>query len=228
MTPPSDSPSGTGTAPQHGTEPPDASRGGSLAALANMSWQILLTTGLAAIALGVVVLAWPEETLRVVGVLFGIYLLVIGVFQLVAAFGTHVPGHLRALHFLTGALSVLLGLICFRGTLQSILLLALWIGFSWLLRGTMVTATAVSAPDTPVRGWMLFTGIIGMLAGIVLIVSPFTSIGALTLAAGIMAIVLGVIEVFHAIRMRIEVGRLAPGTSAERRPAFRSQPHPQH
>ncbi|MCF3119150.1 HdeD family acid-resistance protein [Streptomyces arenae] len=228
MTSPSDSPQEPALRPQQGIEPQGASLGGSLAPLANMGWQILLTTGLAAIALGVVVLAWPEETLRVVGVLFGVYLLVIGVFQLAAAFGTHIPGHLRALHFVTGALSVLLGLICFRGTLQSILLLALWIGFSWLLRGTMVTATAASAPDTPARGWTLFTGIVGMLAGIVLIVSPFTSIGALTLTAGIMALVLGVIEVFHAIRMRIEVGRLAAGTTAERRPLFRSQPHPQH
>ncbi|MEV7380644.1 HdeD family acid-resistance protein [Streptomyces lydicus] len=226
MTSPSDSSPGTGTAATHGTEPRGAPLDGSMAVVANMGWQILLTTGLAAIALGVLVLAWPQETLRVVGVLFGIYLLVIGVFQLAAAFGTHVPGHLRALHFLTGALSVLLGLICFRGTLQSILLLALWIGFSWLLRGTMVTATAASAPDTPARGWMLFTGIIGMLAGIVLIVSPIASIGALTLVAGIMAIALGLIEVFHAIRMRIEAGRLAPGTPAERRPLFR--PHPQH
>jgi Uncharacterized conserved protein len=228
MRSPSASPTGTGTAPQHGTEPPDAFLGGSLSGLANMGWQILLTTGLAAIALGIVVLAWPGETLRVVGVLFGIYLLVIGVSQLAAAFGTHVPGHLRALHFLTGALSVALGLICFRGTMESILLLALWIGFGWLLRGIMVTATAASAPDTPARGWMLFTGIIGMLAGIVLIVSPFTSIGALTLAAGVMAIVLGVIEVFHAVRMRIDVGHLAAGTDAGRRPVDRSQPHPQH
>ncbi|WP_030243153.1 MULTISPECIES: HdeD family acid-resistance protein [unclassified Streptomyces] len=229
MTSSSDFPSSTGTGPRYGAEPRDTSLGGGLAPLANMSWQILLTTGLASIALGVVVLAWPEETLRVVGILFGVYLLVIGVFQLAAAFGTHVPGHLRALHFLAGALSVLLGLICFRGTLQSILLLALWIGFSWLLRGTAVTATAASTPDTPARGWMLFTGIIGMLAGIVLIVAPFASIGALTLTAGIMAIVLGVIEVFHAIRMRVDVGRLSPGTSAHRRrPLFRSQPHPQH
>ncbi|MGW0630846.1 HdeD family acid-resistance protein [Streptomyces sp. NPDC002758] len=228
MASPSDSTSGTGPPRPRGTEPQDASVTESLGALANMGWQILLTTGLAAIALGVVVLAWPKETLRVVGVLFGIYLLVTGVFQLAAAFGTHVPGHLRALHFLTGALSVLLGLICFRGTLQSILLLALWIGFSWLLRGTTTTATAASAPAMPARGWMLFSGIIGMLAGIVLIVSPFTSIAALTLAAGIMAIVLGVVEVFHAIRMRVEAGRLAPGAAAERRPLFRSQPHPQH
>ncbi|MFE4816561.1 HdeD family acid-resistance protein [Streptomyces sp. NPDC056704] len=224
MTTPSD-PSGTG--PPSRTEPPDTTAE-RLGALANLGWQILLTTGLAAIALGVVVLAWPEETLRVVGVLFGVYLLVIGVFQLAAAFGTHVPGHLRALHFLTGALSVLLGLICFRGTLQSLLLLALWIGFSWLLRGIMVTATAASAEAMPARGWMLFSGIIGTLAGIVLIVSPFTSIAALTLVTGIMAIVLGAVEVFHAVRMRVEVGRLAPGATAERRPLFRSQPHPQH
>ncbi|MET9908517.1 HdeD family acid-resistance protein [Streptomyces sp. NPDC006476] len=225
MTPPSD-PSLTGA--QFGKEPQDDSSTERFGALANMGWQILLTTGLAAIALGVVFLAWPGETLRVVGVLFGVYLLVTGVFQLAAAFGTHVPGHLRALHFITGALSIVLGLICFRGAMESILLLALWIGFGWLLRGIMVTATAASTAAMPARGWMLFSGIIGMLAGIALIVAPFASIAALTLTAGIMAIVLGVVEVFHAIRMRIEVGRLASGTAAERRPLFRSQPHPQH
>ncbi|MBC7273013.1 MAG: HdeD family acid-resistance protein [Streptomyces sp.] len=225
MTHPSDSP---GTGPSRVTEPQDAPLTEGLGALANMGWQILLTTGLATIALGVVVFAWPEETLRVVGVLFGIYLLVTGVFQLAAAFGTHVPGHLRVLHFLTGALSVLLGLICFRGTLQSIFLLALWIGFGWLLRGIMVTAAAASAEDMPARGWQLFYGIISTVAGIVLIVSPFTSIAALTLAVGVMAVALGVVEVFQAIRMRVEVGRLAPGgTAAQRRPLFH-RPHPQH
>ncbi|MEU6120229.1 HdeD family acid-resistance protein [Streptomyces sp. NPDC047117] len=208
------------------TSPSDASVTGSLSALANRSWQFALTTGLATISLGVVVLAWPGETLRIVGVLFGIYLLVTGVFQLASAFGTHVPGHLRALHFLTGALSVLLGLVCFRGTLQSILLLALWIGFSWLVRGIMMTTTAASAPDMPARGWMLFFGIIGILAGIVLVVLPVTSIAALTLTVGVMAIVLGVVEAFHAVRMRIDVGRLVQGTTHRRRPLF--HPHPQH
>ena len=178
-----------------------------------MAWQFLLIMGLAAIALGVLVLAWPVQTLRVVGVLFGIYLLATGVFQLAAAFGTHVPRHLRVLHFVAGALFILLGLVCFRGTLQSILLLALWIGFGWLLRGIMVTATAVSAEDIPARGWQIFSGIIMALAGIVLIVSPFSSIAALALVVGIMAIVVGAVEVFHAVKMRVELGRLTEGTS---------------
>ncbi|WP_052863057.1 HdeD family acid-resistance protein [Streptomyces niger] len=227
MTSSSDSTS-SGTDPLTGAAPQDAAVPQSLAPLANAGWQFLLTAGLATIALGVVILAWTGETLRVIGVLFGIYLLVTGVFQLAAAFGTHVPGHLRALHFLTGALSVLLGLICFRGTLQSLLLLALWIGFSWLVRGIMMTVATVSAKAVPARGWTLFYGIISMLAGIVLIVSPLTSIAALTLTVGILAIVLGVVEVCHAVRMRVAVGRLARGTETRRRPLFHSRPHPQH
>ncbi|MFI9359291.1 HdeD family acid-resistance protein [Streptomyces lydicus] len=229
MASPSDSTSDAGAPRPAGTEPQGASAAETLGALANAGWQIALTAGVAAVALGVVVLVWPKETLQVIGVFFGIYLLLVGAFQLAAAFGAHVPAHLRALHFLAGAVSVLLGLICFRGTLQSILLLALWIGFGWLLRGIMVTATAVSAPAMPARGWMVFSGIIGMLAGMVLIVAPFASIAALTLVTGIMAIVLGVVEVFHAIRMRVEVARLLPGTAPKRRrPLFHHTPHPQH
>lgn len=185
--------------------PPSAPRqpyGGALGALAGAMWQVLLTAGVAAIALGVFVLVWPKATLHVIGVLFGVYLLVSGVFQLAGAFGSHVPGHLRALGFVSGALCVLLGLICFRGAAESILLLALWIGFGWLLRGVMLTAVALSTEGLPARGWQLFLGVVTFLGGIVLIVSPFGSIAALAVVAGIWLIVLGVTEIAHAVRLR--------------------------
>ncbi|QHC22749.1 HdeD family acid-resistance protein [Streptomyces sp. GS7] len=218
-----------GNVPPRETRPEGASPGGeALGALANLGWQALVTVGLAAIALGVVVLSWPGETLRVVGVAFGVYLLVSGVFQLAAAFGAHVPGHLRALHFITGALFMLLGLVSFRGTFQSILLLALWIGFGWLLRGVMMTAAAGSSPGMPARGWQMFLGIITMLAGIVLIVAPFGSIAVLTLVTGIMAIVLGMVEVFHAFQLRVDAGRLTKGTAPKQRRSLFHMPHPQH
>ncbi|MET9452811.1 HdeD family acid-resistance protein [Streptomyces cinerochromogenes] len=225
MTSPSTSP---GPDPSRGTEPRESPLAEGMAALANLGWQILLTMGLATIALGVVALAWPEATLRVVGILFGVYLLVTGVFQLAAAFGAHVARHLRVLHFITGAASVLLGLVCFRGPLESVFLLALWIGFSWLLRGTTETAAAASVPDMPARGWHVAFGIIGALAGIVMIVMPFASIAALTLVVGVMAIVLGVTEVVRAVRTRAEIGQLTRGTAAQRRSLFHARPHPQH
>ncbi|MGW0212201.1 HdeD family acid-resistance protein [Streptomyces sp. NPDC003233] len=225
MTAPSHS---SGPVPPHGTESQEGPLTEGMAALANLGWQFLLTMGLATIALGVVALVWPGATLRVVGVLFGVYLLATGVFQLAAAFGTHVPRHLRVLHFITGAASILLGLICFKGTLESIFLLALWIGFSWLMRGTLETVAAASDQTMPGRGWHVAFGIIGTMAGIVMIIMPFASIATLTLVVGVMAIVLGLTEVVRAIRTRVEIGHLAPGTATQRRPLFHARAHPQH
>ncbi|MFI9271065.1 HdeD family acid-resistance protein [Kitasatospora sp. NPDC052896] len=245
MSYPSENPSGATPGPNEAHQPPprepdrpqpphqpprvglgESPYGGALNVLSNAAWQVLLTAGVAAIALGVFVLAWPAATLVVVGVLFGIYLLVSGVFQLAGAFGHHVPGHLRALSFISGAFSLLLGLICFRGAAESILLLALWIGFGWLMRGTLMTAMAISTHDLPARGWQIFLGVITGLAGVVLIVSPFHSIAALTLVAGIWLIVLGVTEVIHAFQLRGRSKKLVAGAQGTRA-RLGSHPHPQ-
>lgn len=167
------------------------------------TWPLLPVAGVAAIVLGVLVLVWPGPTLLVVGVLFGIYLLVTGAFQLFEAFAPHIPGGLRALSLVSGALSVLLGLICFRGAAESLLLLALWIGFGWLLRGTMEIATGITSR----RGMLVFLGAVTLIAGIVLIVSPFRSLVVLTLVAGIWLVVVGVVEVGHGIRWYLQERR---------------------
>src|SRR6185312_15302913 len=54
--------------------------------LARRGWWFFLIFGIVAIAVGVIVLVWPSQTLRVVGVLFGIYLLVSGVMEIMLAF----------------------------------------------------------------------------------------------------------------------------------------------
>jgi uncharacterized membrane protein HdeD (DUF308 family) len=175
---------------------------GPLGTLAASVWQVMLVAGVAAIVLGVFVLAWPKATLHVVGVLFGVYLLVTGFFQLVWAFGSHVPGHLRALGIVSGTLCVLLGLICFRGAAESILLLALWVGFGWLVRGVLLAGAALADHTMPARGWQVLLGVLSALAGVVLIVSPFGSIAVLTVVTGVWLVVLGVIETVHAVRLR--------------------------
>jgi uncharacterized membrane protein HdeD (DUF308 family) len=174
----------------------------NLDVLVKTAWQMLLAAGVAAIVLGVIALAWTGPTLVVIGALFGAYLLVSGVFQLAGAFAAHVPAHLRVLGLVSGALGVALGLICFRGPGQSILLLALWIGIGWLLRGTMTTVLALSTEGLPARGWQVFLGVVTFIAGIVLVVSPFSSIVALAVVAGIWLIVIGVMEIVHALWLR--------------------------
>ena len=184
---------------------------GPLGLLARGAWQAVLLAGIAALVLGVLALAWPGETLRVVGILFGLYLLVIGVMQLVAAFGTHASTALRVMAFISGALCILLGLLCFRSALQSILLLALWIGIGWLFRGITQAVAASSDEAMPARGWQIGLGVISALAGIVLIVSPLTSIAILTYLAGAWLLAVGVIEIATAIRIRHRAKHLPAG-----------------
>ncbi|MFF5286951.1 HdeD family acid-resistance protein [Streptomyces sp. NPDC012756] len=184
---------------------------GPVGLLAGFAWQALLVAGLASLILGVMVLAWPEATLRVVGVLFGLYLLLSGVMQLVAAFGTHATTALRVMAFISGALSILLGLFCFRGATQSTLLLALWIGIGWLFRGITQAVAAASDPAMPARGWQIFLGIVSAVAGVVLIVAPLESATVLTVLAGIWLLVVGVVELVTAFMVRSRAKDLPPG-----------------
>ncbi|WP_406864397.1 HdeD family acid-resistance protein [Streptomyces sp. HUAS MG47] len=180
----------------------EAALPGPLTMLAKGAWQALLIAGIASVILGILVLAWPRETLLVVGVLFGLYLLLSGVLQLVAAFGTHAATSLRVMAFISGVLAILLGLFCFRGETQSLLLLALWIGIGWLFRGITEIIAAASDPDIPARGWQIFLGIVSTLAGIVLIASPVESLAVLTVLTGIWLLVVGVVEVVTAFMVR--------------------------
>ncbi|WP_086728276.1 HdeD family acid-resistance protein [Streptomyces carpinensis] len=186
----------------HSAPPREPPLEGPLHALSRAAWQAVLVTGVAALVLGILVLLWPGPSLLAAGILFGVYLVVSGVLQLVSAFGTHKSTSLRVLAFASGAVSILLGLFCFRGAMQSILLLALWIGIGWLFRGITQTIAAVHDRTAPARGWQIFLGIVTFIAGIVLIDSPLQSVAVLTLLGGWWLVVVGIMEIVTAFRVR--------------------------
>jgi uncharacterized membrane protein HdeD (DUF308 family) len=178
---------------------------GPLHQLAKSTWQVLLLTGILTTALGAVVLAWPGKTLVVAGVLFGIYLVVSGVGYVLAAFGTHTGVAMRVLGFLTGIVSLVLGFFCFRNELESVLLLALWIGIGWLFRGVTLLAAAMSFDHLPARGWQALSGVIIIIGGGFLITYPL-SIEYLTLVVGWWLVVIGIVDVITAFQVRHRLG----------------------
>ncbi|MEU0332396.1 HdeD family acid-resistance protein [Streptomyces sp. NPDC006193] len=199
---PARSPGAHPAAAHPGAHEPEPAFEGPLHALSRAAWQVVLVTGIASLALGVLVLVWPGASLLAAAVLFGVYLVVSGVFQLVAAFGTHRATSLRVLAFVSGALSILLGLFCFRGPMRSLLLLALWIGIGWLIRGITQTLAALHDSRMPARGWQILLGAVTFVAGIVLIDSPFESVAVLTLVGGLWLVAVGAVEIVTAFRIR--------------------------
>ncbi|MEU1426419.1 HdeD family acid-resistance protein [Nocardia sp. NPDC005746] len=175
---------------------------GPVQTLARSAWQSILVTGILSVVLGILILVWPGPTLVVAGVLFGIYLLVSGVFQLIAAFGLHVSAWMRVLSFITAILSFILGFFCFRNEFQAIGLLALWIGITWIFRGTAVLVAAMSDSAVPGRGWQILFGILLIVGGGLLIVEPFRSITTLVVVVGCWLIVIGIFEVVTAFQVK--------------------------
>ncbi len=187
---------------------------GPLQQLARSAWQLLLLIGVAAVALGVIVLVWPGKTLFVAGVLFGIYLVVSGIGYMFAAFGTHAGVAMRVLTFITGVVSLVLGFFCFREEFEAVWLLAIWIGIGWLFRGMTLLAAALSFDHMPGRGWQALSGLVIVIGGAVLIISPLRSIAILALVAGWWLIVIGIMDVISAFQVRGRAKRVADSVGA--------------
>ena len=186
-------------------------------------WISAILFGALAVILGVVILVWPGPSIVVAAVLFGVYLVMSGAAMVILAFALPAAsGASRFLYFISGAVSVILGILAFRhfGEGYAILLLAIWIAVGFIFRGVSATALAISYPRFPGRGWSIFFGIISVLAGVVVLAYPFDSIVTLALVVGIWLIILGVTEVISAFGMRSDAKKVDNITDASGRPAF--------
>ena len=185
-------------------------------------WISAILFGALAVILGVVMLVWPGPSIVVAAGLFGVYLVMSGVAMVILAFALPAAsGASRFLYFISGAVSVILGILAFRhfGEGYAILLLAIWIAVGFIFRGVSAVALAISYPRFPGRGWSIFFGIISTLAGVVVLAYPFDSIVTLALVVGIWLIILGVMEVISAFGMRSDMKKVKNITGTPDRPA---------
>jgi uncharacterized membrane protein HdeD (DUF308 family) len=167
-------------------------------------WKSRLALGLVALAIGVVVLVWPGPSILVAAVLFGLFLVLSGIIELVFALTLDVSVGSRILLLISGGLSLILGVLAFRhfGQGYAVLLLAIWIGVAFIFQGVTELTLAISHREIPGRGWLVFGGILGILAGIVVLGWPFSSIVVLALVTGIWLVIIGIARIISAFRTR--------------------------
>ena len=167
-------------------------------------WKVVIAWGALTLILGILVLAKPGTSFVVTGALLGAYLVMSGIVEMVLTFVLDVSASSRIPLFISGALSLSLGVLAFRhlGYAYAVLLLAIWIGVGFIFRGVATTISAISDPALPGRGWEIFVGVISLLAGIVVLASPFASIVTLAIVAGVWFVVIGVFEIVSSFGIR--------------------------
>lgn len=178
-------------------------QGADMLAQLGRHWGWVLSFGIITLLAGIFVLAWPGATLLVLAVLFGIQLILTGIFRFVAAVATDdASGGTRILLALLGVLSIIIGLWAVRHVLLTLLALVVLLGIFWVVNGTIEVFTALSHRGMPDRGWTAAMGVLSILAGIVVLIYPGPSLLALSIVLGIWLLVYGGMEIMAGLRLR--------------------------
>jgi uncharacterized membrane protein HdeD (DUF308 family) len=157
--------------------------------------------GLVALGVGVAALVWPEETLRVVGFLFGLNLLLTGVIRgALSLFVPGYPGWYRALGVVFGALIAIIGLFCLRNLVGSLVLLVFLIGVGWLIEGLIELIQALGARGEPApgesgRGGRIAAGVVSIAAALVVLIWPDLTLATFLAIGAILLIVAGIAQI---------------------------------
>ena len=169
---------------------------GTLNGAEKAAWWLALTASVFGLVVGIMIIAWPEATLKVVAVLFGAWLLVHGLVRIVQAVsGGGREGTERAILGLVGVFFVGAGILALRNLLASLVVIATVIGLMWLLGGIVDLVAAFSGPGGGVRGWRIALGLLSIVAAIILLVWPDLTLLTLVYISGIWLVVMGVIQV---------------------------------
>lgn len=181
-----------------------------LAALSRLAWPVVLAAAVAALAVGVLLLAWPTATLIVVAILLGVSLVAAGLFRLFQGFAAPgLSGAARAGHVIIGLIAIAIGLFCLRHHDVTVFLLAFLVGVTWIMYGISDLAAAFVPGPGGERVLVAVAGLFSIAAGIVVLFWPGISLLLLIYVLGAWLLLYGVILAVRALRL-MRVSRMAP------------------
>jgi uncharacterized membrane protein HdeD (DUF308 family) len=170
------------------------------------NWWALALRGVAAILLGILAFAWPGITLFVLVLFFGAYMLVDGIFAIVAAVRAAGEEDRWWLLLIEGILGVLAGLVAFFWPGLTALALLYFIAAWAIVTGIMEIVAAVRLRQEIEGEWALgLSGLLSVIFGVLLVVLPAPA-GLLSLVwlIGAYAVATGVLLLILAFRVRSE------------------------
>jgi len=163
------------------------------------NWWLLALRGALAILFGAFAILWPVQTIVVLALLFGAYMLIDGL--VVGFYG--VWGHRAWWLVVQGVLGVAVGIVTLLIPSITIFVLIYLIAFWAILRGVaeIVMATRLSGIVSSQLLWIA-AGVLSVLFGIVVVFFPGAGMVAIVWVIGLYAIFLGILMLAAAFHVR--------------------------
>lgn len=177
-------------------------------------WGLVLAMGLVSILIGVIAIVAPGATLITLAIFFAVWLFVSGIVEIIQSFTVHGDTGGRVLNAFLGVLSVIVGFALLRAPFQSLEVLIFVLGIFWVAQGIMTFIGAFQRKDG--RNLKIFMGILGVIAGTVILLYPISSAVTLALLGGIWLIILGIMQIVAGWQLRkaSKAGAASPTATA--------------
>ena len=161
-------------------------------------WWVILVIGVLSVAAGVILVLKPSHSLSTLAVIFGIFLLLDGIAELIESFGRAVEH--RALAAILGVLAIVFGLLLIRHPSGAVTAIGLLIGI-WLVAAGIVRLIRASYIRTH-RALGVAIALLEIVAGIVIVSQPHIGYATLAIITGIWLILSGLGAVAMGLAVR--------------------------
>jgi uncharacterized membrane protein HdeD (DUF308 family) len=163
-------------------------------------WYLLAISGAIACIVGVLVIAYPSPSLKLLGVFLGIDLLLGGILAMVRGFGGDADRGTASAYLILGVLAIGGGVLVIRNPAHSLVLLVLTFAIYLIIAGAMSLVRAIG--DEERRAIAVVRGVILVAVGTVIVVWPDISLKTMAVVAGIGLVLQGVVEITEALALR--------------------------
>lgn len=172
------------------------------------NWWSFLIRGLIAIAFGVVLLAWPASTIKVLAYLVGILALVDGIIETVWALVLLFRKEKMGILLARGLLGLFIGVLLLTKTGFTLTVVVVLIAIWAIVSGIVQFVASLEMPPMPGRGLVGVGGVLSIILGIVLLAIPLETVYAIIVIFCIFLFISGLINVvlaFYARKFRTEL-----------------------
>jgi uncharacterized membrane protein HdeD (DUF308 family) len=175
-------------------------------ALLEGSWQATVFLGVLTLILGLIVSFHPTGSLNVLAVLLGVLMILSGIFHLIRVFDPNEPH--RVWLGVAGLLFIVIGVVLIRHLHLTRSIIGLIIGITWIVQGLVALIGGISGGVREGRAWWIAFGVVSLIAGIVVVATPASSLNVLAVLLGIWFVIMGIFEITggfllrHALRTR--------------------------
>lgn len=182
----------------------------AMSAILAQNWWAIAIRGVCGIVFGLIALFLPGATILTLVLFFSAYMLVDGIFGIVAAVRAASNHQRWGLLVLEGVLNIAVGVIAFiwpgLTAVTFVLLIAAWA----IVTGVLEIVAAVRLHPEYGRWWLILSGVASVIFGVLLVVAPLAGVIVVTWWIGAFALIFGIMLLVLAFRLRARKDSGAP------------------